>query len=66
MDARDTSLKEFTSPRQEHEPIIDDENCCCLCGTSLKFQHKIDYLTLTIQDCPSCRIQMKSKEHTLQ
>ena len=65
----DTGAKEFTSEKTEHEPILVDENSCCLCGSNLKFEHKVDYLTLRIQEdahCPSCRIQMKSKEHTLQ
>jgi 5-methylcytosine-specific restriction endonuclease McrA len=61
--------KGYESRKQEHEHIIQDENHCCLCGSKLKFDHKIDYLTLQIREkahCPSCRIQMKSREHVLQ
>lgn len=65
----DANNKEFASNNEAHEIILADENTCCLCGTSLKFDHKIDYLTLRIIEdahCPSCQIQMKSREHTLQ
>lgn len=59
----------YISLKQEHEVVIDDANNCCLCGSSLAFNHKIDYLTLTIKEdahCPSCQIQMKSGEHVIQ
>ncbi len=59
----------YMSTNSEHEVVLDDENNCCLCGTTLSFQHKVDYLTLTIKEdahCPSCQIQMKSREHVLQ
>lgn len=59
----------FVSNEQKHEIILMDENNCCLCGSDLKFKHAVDYLTLTIKEdahCPSCNIQMKSKEHILQ
>ena len=65
------NAKEITyiSSKQEHEIILDDENNCCLCGSDLKFAHNVDYLTLTIKEeahCPSCNIQMKSREHKIQ
>lgn len=65
------NIKETTymSTKEEHEMILDDENNCCLCGSNLKFSHNVDYLTLMIKEdahCPSCKIQMKSKEHKLQ
>jgi hypothetical protein len=59
----------YTSDKSEHEIVLDDENNCCLCGSNLKFNHVVDYLTLTIKEdahCPSCKIQMKSREHVLQ
>lgn len=59
----------YVSQNSEHEIILDDENNCCLCGSTLAFQHKIDYLTLRIKEeanCPSCKIQMKSREHSVQ
>ena len=60
---------DFFSLKKEHQPIIEDQNFCCLCGTKLAFKHKVDFLTLKVQeeaDCPSCRIRMKNKEHVLQ
>lgn len=59
----------YISTKEEHEIILDDENNCCLCGSLLKFTHEVDYLTLTIKEnahCPSCNIQMKSRDHKLQ
>jgi hypothetical protein len=60
---------EFTSHKEEHEPIIEDQNHCCLCGTALKFQHQVDYLNLTVKEdghCPSCQVRLKSRDHRLQ
>lgn len=65
MDANKT----YTSQNQEHEIILIDENTCCLCGTELKFEHKVDYMILSVKEeahCPSCHIKMKSKEFSLQ
>ena len=62
-------LKQYFSKKKEHQPIIDDQNSCCLCGTKLIFKHKIDYLTLDVReeaDCPTCGIRMKTKNHRLQ
>ena len=59
----------FASQEARYEYIIEDENSCCLCGTDLKFQHKVDYMALTIKEdahCPTCKIQMKTSEHVLQ
>lgn len=52
-----------------HEFAIEDHNTCCLCGTDLKFEHKIDYMTLVVNEsatCPSCRIQMRKRDYVLQ
>lgn len=64
----DTSKNEI-SFEQEHDLIIETQNTCCLCGTALNFTHKVDYVTLKVQEdasCPSCMIQMRSREHILQ
>ena len=59
----------FTSTDAKHEMILEDQNHCCLCGTKLRFQHKVDYMTLKIEEeasCPSCHIQLRKREATLQ
>ncbi|HVK61572.1 MAG TPA: hypothetical protein VM432_08485 [Bdellovibrionales bacterium] len=59
----------YTSTHIDHEIVLMDENTCCLCGTELKFEHKIDYMILSVKEeasCPACRIKMKSKEFVLQ
>jgi hypothetical protein len=61
--------KEYVSVEQEHQLVLDDHNLCCLCGTKLKFQHKVDYQSLVVKEeayCPSCQIQMKKRDFTLQ
>ena len=69
MDGMKQKQNEFESQTHEHQFIIEDQNFCCLCGSKLKFHHKIDYLSLRVQedaDCPSCKIRMKTKDHGLQ
>lgn len=64
-----TKAAQYVSQNSEHEVILDDENNCCLCGSTLNFKHEVDYSTLRIKEdahCPSCQIQMKSKEFSLQ
>lgn len=63
------SAPAYIDENTKYEIVLDDENNCCLCGSNLKFNHQVDYLTLTIKEeahCPSCNIQMKSREHVLQ
>lgn len=61
--------KDETLTYSAQEAFLEDQTTCCLCGTSLKFAHQVDYLTLRVHeeaDCPSCMIQLRSREHTLQ
>lgn len=58
----------FASEKEEHQFILDDHNTCCLCGTQLEFKHEVDFLNLKVREnatCPSCKIDLKPKEHTL-
>lgn len=60
---------EHLSKMNEQEAFLEDHNCCCLCGTELQFKHTVDYLTLQVNEeasCPSCRIQLKKRDYTLQ
>lgn len=60
---------QYVSNKEEHEVILDDENNCCLCGSTLNFKHEVDYITLQVKEdahCPSCQIQMKSKSFSVQ
>lgn len=66
------NIKDFdaeTETANQMEFAVEDHNTCCLCGSELKFQHRIDYLTLEVKEeshCPSCRIQMRSRDYVLQ
>jgi len=59
----------FTSIDEKHEATLMDHNECVLCGTALSFKHEVDYLTLQVKEegsCPSCRIQLRKRDFTLQ
>lgn len=61
--------KNFTSHRTEHQPVIEDQNTCALCGTELLFKHTVDYSVLQVREeaeCPCCKIRFKTKDHPLQ
>ncbi len=61
--------KNFLSPDDEHQPVLEDQNHCCLCGTELVFKHTVDYATLHVQEeaeCPACMIKLKPKNFLLQ
>lgn len=65
MDGR----KNFNSPKREHQPILEDQNQCCLCGRELEFKHTVDYAALQVREeaeCPACMIKLKTKEYGLQ
>lgn len=59
----------YVSIDKKHEAILEDQNRCCLCGTDLKFKHTVDYISLKIEEksnCPSCQIELRDREFTLQ
>jgi len=61
--------KNYASHKEEHQPVIEDQNTCCLCGSELVFKHTVDFATLQVREeseCPSCLVKMKTKDHTLQ
>lgn len=54
---------------QRHEEFLEDYCKCSLCGTDLSFYHQIDYVTLNVTEnatCPSCMIQTRTRDYTLQ
>jgi hypothetical protein len=51
------------------QEFVQDQNHCCLCGSELTFHHKMDHLTLTIEEdakCDSCHISLRTKNHHVQ
>ena len=63
-EAQDT--EDRLTPVQE---FVQDQNHCCLCGSELKFAHKMDHLTLTVVEdakCDSCHISLRTRSHSLQ
>lgn len=53
------------SPR---EIFLQDQNCCCLCGDQLKFDHLVDFLQLTVienAECDACKIKLRKRLFTL-
>ncbi len=60
--------KQETAANERVETAIAEHTTCCLCGTDLKFAHKIDFQTLKVVEdanCPTCRIQLRQREHVL-
>lgn len=58
----------YSSQKEEHQWILNEENACPLCGTELLFDHKIDHLKKRVEEtanCPCCHIRTKTKETTL-
>ena len=62
---------EATDPQDQLTAVqefVQDQNHCCLCGTELKFAHKMDHLTLTVIEdakCDSCHISLRTRNHSL-
>lgn len=53
------------SPR---ETFLQDQNCCCLCGDQLKFEHQVDFLQLSViesAECDACKIKLRKRLFTL-
>ena len=51
------------------QEFVQDQNHCCLCGTELSFNHKMDHLTLTVVEdakCGTCHISLRTRSHSLQ
>lgn len=50
------------------EIFIQDQNCCCLCGEQLSFDHVIDFMQLTViesAECDACKIKLRKRLFTL-
>ncbi len=51
------------------EQAILDHLCCCLCGTQLKFQHKVDHIRRLVTEdahCERCGVKHRSIMHPMQ
>ncbi|MCB0414782.1 MAG: hypothetical protein KDD50_10640 [Bdellovibrionales bacterium] len=49
--------------------FLEDYNHCVLCGTELEFTHIAHFIHQTVEEtatCPSCDIQTRQKQHSLQ
>lgn len=71
MDTSDkTKAVEWHVTKKEwQEEAVHDHLTCCLCGSDLKFQHKVDHIQgLAIEDasCSSCGVKQRTSQHTLQ
>ncbi len=64
-----TQLDTTTDEISWRDDDLQQECACCLCGNDLAFEHVFDFLKQTVietSSCPKCKIQLKTKEHTLQ
>lgn len=65
-DENSIDAQDALTPVQE---FLQDQNHCCLCGSELKFDHRMDHLTLTVVEdakCDDCHISLRTKTHSLQ
>jgi len=65
----DINLPPQVNKRQWLEESITDHLQCVLCGTSLEFRHKTDFIQNTVQEeahCPACRVRNRQTTHSLQ
>lgn len=59
----------WPTAEQWREEFIDDHLNCCLCGTALKFDHKVDHIAHVVTEnaaCPSCGVKERQTTHCLQ
>jgi transcription elongation factor Elf1 len=67
----ETSKKiEWTvSKKQWQEEAISDHLTCCLCGTELSFEHRVDHVQQVVKEeahCKSCGVKHRTTENRLQ
>lgn len=68
MEASKKDNPQVTRREWQEEAVLDHLNCC-LCGTELKFHHKVDHIhRLVTEDarCTSCGVKHRSCMHPLQ
>lgn len=70
MDTSEKTKTEWHVTKKEwQEEAVHDHLTCCLCGTSLKFEHKVDHITQVATEeasCTSCGVKHRSTHHRLQ
>jgi hypothetical protein len=69
MDASKKTAEWSLTKQEWQEEAVHDHNTCCLCGSELKFQHKVDHVKqFATEDaaCGSCNVKQRSTMHTLQ
>lgn len=52
----------------QEEAVLDHLNCC-LCGTELQFQHKVDHIHLIVTEdarCTNCGVKHRTHHYGLQ
>lgn len=61
-------LQDVKSDQRRREAFIEEENICCICGTSLEFRHQINHSSATVTEeasCPVCGIRNKSRTSSI-
>jgi len=71
MDTSDKAkVAEWHVTKKEwQEEAVHDHLTCCLCGSDLKFQHKVDHIANMAHEeahCESCGVKHRSTDHRLQ
>ena len=69
MDTSKKTIEWNVTKTEWQEEAVHDHLTCCLCGSDLQFQHKVDHITqLATEDanCKSCGVKHRSTQHHLQ
>ena len=64
-----SELNEELLQDEKYLVFFENENNCPLCGTDLELSYDSNYQTRTVREsaqCPSCKIQIKSREFAIQ
>jgi hypothetical protein len=69
METSKKTIEWHVSKQEWQEEAVHDHLTCCLCGTELKFEHKVDHVNrIATEDasCTACGIKQRSASHPLQ
>ncbi len=68
METKKDTEWHITKKEWQEEAVLDHLNCC-LCGTALKLQHRVDHIHQIASEeanCSSCGVKHRATQHKLQ
>jgi hypothetical protein len=68
VSAPDATVEPAEVKTSRHEEILEQYNTCCICGSDLFFNHRLDYALHSIAEeshCPTCGIRNRESQHII-